>query len=73
MSGMLFWATERLFDLSTLTRDCADTKRTEDMTKLIASALLLGALALSGCAPLVGAGAVVLADEAAEQEGGNLF
>ncbi len=43
------------------------------MTKLIASALLLGALALSGCAPLVGAGAVVLADEAAEQEGGNLF
>ncbi|PRY93725.1 hypothetical protein BCF33_2609 [Hasllibacter halocynthiae] len=39
-------------------------------------ALILALLAvpvLSACAPLVGAGAVVAADEIAESEGDNLF
>lgn len=35
--------------------------------------LLIGGAILTGCAPLIGAGAVVIADEAAEREGGNLF
>ena len=36
-------------------------------------ALLMGSLSLSGCAALVGAGAVAAADGAAEEEGGNLL
>ena len=36
-------------------------------------ALLVGGLTLSACAPLIGAGAVIIADDAAEREGGNLF
>jgi hypothetical protein len=36
-------------------------------------AFVLAGGALSACAPLVGAGAAVVADEAAENEGGNLF
>ncbi|MGR3542308.1 MAG: hypothetical protein ACU0BS_12905 [Hasllibacter sp.] len=41
------------------------------MSRLIAAIAL--SLAAAGCAPLVGAGAVVAADEIAEEEGGNLF
>ena len=36
-------------------------------------ALLIGSLTMSACAPLIGAGAVIIADDAAEREGGNLF
>lgn len=36
-------------------------------------ALLLALPALSACGPLIGAGAAVAADEAAEDDGGNLF
>lgn len=35
--------------------------------------LLLTPVALSACAPLVGAGAAIGADQAVEDEGGNLF
>jgi len=36
--------------------------------------LLIGGAALAGCAPMIlGAGAAIAVDEAAEQEGGNLF
>ena len=34
---------------------------------------LLGAPILSGCAAAVGAGAAIAADEAVEENGGNLF
>ncbi len=40
---------------------------------IVLVALMSGALFLNGCAPLIGAGAVIVADEAAEREGGNLF
>lgn len=36
-------------------------------------AFLLTGMVISNCAPMIGAGAVIAADEAAEREGGNLF
>ena len=36
-------------------------------------ALAVATPMLSACAPAVGAGAVIAADEVAEEEGGNLF
>lgn len=42
------------------------------MTRIIAL-LFLSALSLSGCAVALGGAAAIVADEAAEQEGGNLF
>lgn len=41
------------------------------MSRLLPALALI--LAAAGCAPLVGAGAVVAADEVIENEGGNLF
>lgn len=39
----------------------------------IAVLLVLGAFTLSGCAVALGGAAAIAADEAAEQQGGNLF
>jgi len=36
-------------------------------------ALMMAALSTAGCAPLLGAGAAIVIDDAAEREGGNLF
>ncbi len=45
--------------------------RTKSVTVL---ALLLGAMSLSGCAAAaLGAGGAIVADQAVENEGGNLF
>ncbi len=39
----------------------------------LVAALLMGGVAVSGCAPVLGAGAAIAIDEAAERQGGNLF
>jgi hypothetical protein len=39
----------------------------------LALALTLAGGVLTACGPLVGAGAAVVADQAAENDGGNLF
>lgn len=40
---------------------------------IVVVALVLGGVSVAGCAPLVGAGVAVVADEHAERQGGNLF
>lgn len=42
-------------------------------TPWLIALILSGGMALSGCAALFGAGAAIGADQAAEDEGGNLF
>lgn len=40
---------------------------------IIILTLIVGCATASGCAPLVGAGVAIVADDQAERQGGNLF
>ncbi len=66
LKGFLRWtANSRKFNR-------APRDRRPPMTRLI-TLMFLGALTLSGCAVALGGAAAIVADEAAEREGGNLF